>query len=121
MQIIKHGKGRIDIMPSVSLVFDEDDLTKTDIVECYDCRIAHTYVIVVTLPTFHNAVTATFTIKDPSGATIYSQAGLVNSSVNVWVVERPLVDGSVLGVLLDGVAGGTGGTVHISGSLIHIE
>jgi len=122
MEIIKHGDGQVDILPKVSLDFILTDVAKSETITLYGCRIAHTNVLIVNVPNWAKAVppTMTFEIKDPDGAVIYSQATLVESSVNVFVVERPLIDGSSFVCTLTAAPEGTGGTVTITGSLVKV-
>jgi len=79
--------------------------------------------MIVTVPNFTNAPTATITIIDPESITVYTSAALVNNSTT------PLGDligsadfGEVpignhpwkITCTLSGVAGGTGGTVLVA-------
>jgi len=121
MEIIKHGDGAVDIMPKALLFFGAAETIVSETIALFGCRIAHTNVIIVTIPNWTTgSPTLTFEIKDPDGAVIYSQATLAETITHVFVVERPLIDGSSFVGTLTGAPGGTGDTVTITGSLVKV-
>lgn len=70
---------------------------------------ALTHTIVLILPNWTNAVTATISIENSDGDEIYSNSGLAENQTHVIVVEKPLVGLNTVKITLSGVPGGAGG------------
>jgi hypothetical protein len=70
-------------------------------------------VIVVTIPTWTNTVTATIYYKTDGAKVLWTVAGLAKTTVTPYVVSLPLMDDLETRVVLSCVPGGSGGTVTV--------
>jgi len=79
---------------------------------------ALTHTILLKLPDWTNAVTATISIDNPNGDEIYSNDTLARNTTHVMAVVKPLAGTNTVKVTLSGVPGGTGGDVETTLYLI---
>ncbi len=96
-----------------SFIFEASDTTKL-------CMLGKGYLdtelhsLKLIMPAFSaTAPTATISIKDPAGSTIYSQAGIAESTTTYIPLSRPLTFGSSYVILLTTTAGTGGGTATV--------
>lgn len=80
---------------------------------------ATVHTIVLKLPNWTNAVTATISIENSDGDEIYSHSGLGENDTHTFAVDVPIVGTNTVKVTLTGVPGGTGGdtvtTLYLEG------
>ncbi len=97
-----------------SFVFAASDTTKTCTLEA-EFRNTELHGFIITIPAFSATTpTATLTIKDPAGKTLYSTSGLAEGTTHIYTpISRPLTYGSSYVVLLTTTAGTGGGTATV--------
>lgn len=95
-----------------TMTFAAGDTTKSCTVGV-EGENALTHSIKITMPNFTTTPTATFSIKDPAGSTLYSMAGITENGVTYIPVERPLTVGSTFTILLTTTGGTGGGTAYV--------
>lgn len=109
-----HATARLQSTTQCSFVFIAADTTKTCTLgaEFLNSEL-HSYIIA--LPAFAaTSPTATFTILNPAGQTMYSTSGLAEGTVHPRVpVSIPLTFGSSYVILLTTTAGTGGGTATV--------
>ncbi len=96
-----------------SFVFVAADTTKTCTLGT-DFTNTELHSLKVVIPTFSATTpTATVSILDAAGSTIYSQAAIAESTTTYIPLSRPLTSGSSYVILLTTTAGTGGGTATI--------
>ena len=108
-------QGTIRFVPGTqcSFVFAASNTTKTCTLDStYQNSLTHSLKLV--LPAFAaTAPTATLSILDSAGSTIYSVAGIAENTTTYIPLERPLSTGSSFVILLTTTAGTGGGTATL--------
>ncbi len=66
---------------------------------------AKTHIIILKLPDWTNAVTATLSIENSDGNEIYSEDALAKDTTHVMITSRPLVGKNTVKITLTGVPG----------------
>jgi len=81
---------------------------------------ALTHTIILKLPNWSEAVTATISIENSNGDEIYSNDSLAKNTTHVISAVKPLVETNTVKITLSGVPGGTGGdtttTLYLTGN-----
>jgi len=101
-------------LPRVTLSFGAADTTKSANLVLQGERTI--FDLIVRIPDWTNAVTATLSILNGNGLTIYSIAGLTDPQLDppcYIQVARMIAGGAQVKVVLSGVPGGSGGDVTI--------
>lgn len=93
-----------------SFVFLAADTTKTCVLGA-EFTNSESHSIKLVMPAFAATnPTATFSIKDTAGATLYSISGIAENTTSYIQISRPLTSGSSYVILLTTTAGTGGGT-----------
>ena len=95
-----------------TLSFGASDTTKTsDVTGTVGGGLVHTLVVV--LPDWTNAVTATVTIVNQYSESLYSSSALAENDTYVLKLDCPISDAMDWKVTLSGAPGGSGGNVTL--------
>jgi hypothetical protein len=100
------------------LAFTSTSTTNSYTLQCN----GQTNMVLVEMPNFTNAITATLTVSDENGVTIMTKAAIAENA-NTMLDATDDFDKAMAGtytvlITLSGAAGGTGGTVYTTFYLI---
>jgi hypothetical protein len=111
--VVNSENVKLTMVEGCRFIFEAADTTKTCTFP-YDFPDCELHSIKIIMPAFAaTAPTATISILDPTGSTIYSQAGIAESTTTYIPLSRPLTFGSSYVILLTTTAGTGGGTATV--------